>query len=147
MLSMLGMVPSALKIGAVVAVIAAVGGAYWHYTNVKNQRDLAIAQVSALNLQVETQNQTIDSLEIAVEDWSRSAERFQATLDALANAQVEATAEARRLNDVLGKHDLERLADAKPVLIERRINSGTADILRLLRCASGSGSEDCPDRD
>lgn len=139
---MLGMLaPSGLKMALLAALAVAIAGAYWHYTTVKGERDAALAQVGALQVAHETQKATIATLEGAVDQWKEQAEKFQATLDALADAQVEANSQARKLNDVLGKHDLERLSEAKPALIERRINSGTADVFRMFESATGGRND------
>lgn len=126
-----------LKIGLLVALVAAGGVFYWHYTTIKSERDAALAQVGALTAAKAVQDQTIASLEGAVDEWQAQAERFQATLDKLADAQVAATAEQRKLNDILGKHDLEALSLAKPGLIENRINAGSRNILLEFEKATG----------
>lgn len=134
MLSML--VPSGIKMALLAALAVAMAGAYWHYTAVKGERDLALQQVGAFKVANEVQRSTIKDQEKALGDWVEAQARMQLTLDALATAQVEANSTARRLNDVLSKHDLHALSLAKPGLIERRINSGTADILRLFESES-----------
>jgi hypothetical protein len=135
---MLGMLmPSGIKMALLAALAVAIAGAYWHYTTVKGERDAAIAQVGALQVANEVQRSTIKDQEAAIENWAEAQARMQATLDALATAQVEANATARRLNNVLSKHDLHALSLAKPGLIERRINSGTADVLRMFESESG----------
>jgi len=128
-----------LKVALVVGLAVAVGGAYWHYTIVKGERDAALQQVGALTLSNAVQVTTIEDQTKAIAEWSVAQERMQATLDAMATNQVEANVTAKELNDVLSRHDLHALALAKPGLIERRINSGTADIFRMFESASGEG--------
>ncbi len=131
------LVPSGMKMALLAALAVAIGGAYWHYTVVKGERDLALQQVGALTVANTVQRATIKDQEKAIGNWANAQARMQKTLNALATAQVEANSTARRLNDVLSKHDLHALSLAKPGLIERRINSGTANILRLFRSESG----------
>ena len=138
----LGGIGLGIKMLAAGVLLTAVAGAYWHYTNVKNERNAALAQVGALNVANAVQVDTISTLEGAVGQWAAQAAEFQAALNAMTEAQVEASSATRRLNNVLSKHDLERLSLAKPGLIERRINRGTADILGVFECASG---RDCSD--
>lgn len=138
---LLGFLPSGAKLALLGALVAAAGLLYWHYTNVVNARDAALAQVGALQVENQVQDQTINTLEGAVDRWSEHAKMLQETNEAMAKAQREASAEQRRLNDVLAKHDLEYLSLRKPGLIERRINSGTADILGMFERAT-SGRED-----
>lgn len=138
MLSML--LPSGVKMALLAAVVTAIAGAYWHYTVVKGERDLAVQQVGALTVANQTQRSTIKDQETAIGKWVEAQARMQITLDALATAQVEANSTARRLNDVLSKHDLHALSLAKPGLIERRINSGTAAVLGLFESESGGSN-------
>jgi uncharacterized coiled-coil protein SlyX len=141
MLGMLGLVPSGIKMALLAALVAAAGMFYWHYTSVKSERDAALAHVGALKVENQVQDATIDALEENIAEWEAAQERMQATLDALATAQAKATEQQRKLNDVLSKHDLGALSVAKPGLLERRINRGTADVFRMFECASGG----CPD--
>jgi limonene-1,2-epoxide hydrolase len=129
-----------LKVALLAVLATAVGAAYWHYTIVRGERDLALQQVGALTVANEVQRSTIKGQEEAIANWAEAQARMQATLDALATAQVEANVTARRLNDVLSKHDLHALSLAKPGLVERRINSGTADILGLFESESGGAN-------
>lgn len=129
---MLGMLmPSGIKMAVLAALVVAMAGAYWHYTVVKGERDLALQQVGALTVANEVQRSTIREQESAISNWAEAQARMQVTLNAMSKAQVEANSTARRLNNVLSKHNLHALSLAKPGLIERRINSGTANILRL----------------
>jgi hypothetical protein len=130
-----------LKVALLGVLAVAIGGAYWHYTVVKGERDAAIALVGALQVADTVQKETISTLEGVNKEWKTSLEEFQDTLDAVADNQIEANEHARRLNDVLSKHDLERLSLAKPGLIERRINRGSADILGMFESATARGSD------
>lgn len=130
-----------VKLAILAALAAAAGVFYWHYTGIIKERNAAIAQAGALQLANEVQQGTIQDQGKAITNWAESQAQMQATLDALATAQVEANSTARKLNDVLGRHDLTALSLAKPGLIERRINSGTADILRMFRVATGGSDK------
>ncbi len=136
MLGMLGL--SGIKMALLGVLVTAIAGAYIHYSIVKGERDDAIAAVGALQVETQIQDQTIATLEQGIDAWVAHSEALRQTNEAMANAQVAATAEQRRLNDVLSKHDLSALSVAKPGLLERRINSGTADVLRMFECSSGA---------
>lgn len=141
----MGFLMSALpwgKILAVGAVLAVLAGVWWHYTGLQDDLKEARAQIAALTVENQVQDATILSLEGVVADWAAHAEALRQTNEAMAQAQTEAAAEQRKLNDVLARHDLEALSLAKPGLLERRINSGTSRILGMFECASGGG-EDC----
>lgn len=128
-----GLIPglSTVKIALLVAAAVAAGLFYWHYTSVKSERDSALAQVGAYQVTTEIQKTVIEGQKDAIKDWVAKAAEFQQTLDRMAANQVQANATAKRLNDVLSRHDLHALSLAKPALVERRVNDGTADILRM----------------
>ena len=123
--------PGGAKMAMLAAVAVAVAMFYWHYTVVKGERDAAMAQVGALQVANSVQVSTIHSLESVVEEWAAQASQMQETLGAMQEAQVEANKHQRRIADVLGKHDMEVLALGKPVLVERVINRGTADVFSM----------------
>lgn len=125
-----------LKMVLLAVLLTAIGGFYWHYTVVKGERDTALMAVGALEVAAAVNISTIKDQEKAIGQWADAQARMQATLDALAQNQVEANETARELNDVLGKHDLHALSLQKPGLIENRINRGTASILRMFESES-----------
>ncbi len=125
-----------LKLALMAVLVTAIGGFYWHYTVVKGERDTALMAVGALEVAAAVNIATIKDQEKAIGQWADAQAQMQATLNALAQAQVEANETARKLNDVLGKHDLHALSLAKPGLIERRINRGTAAVLGLFESES-----------
>ncbi len=129
-----------LKLTILAVVLTAAAGAYWHYTVVKGERDAAMAKVGALAVAHQVQQDSILEMSSALRGWKDHMVVFQTTLDSLTTAQVEANQTAKELNDVLSKHDLHKLSLAKPKLIQRRINSGTARVLRLFQCSTGG----CP---
>lgn len=141
MLSLLGMVPSGIKMALLASLAVAAGLFYWHYTDVKAQRDVALATVGAMEVAKTVQDATIVDQRSAIASWAKHQVQMQTTLKAMANAQVESGKAARRLNDVLAKHNLTKLSLAKPKLIERRINSGTADIIRMLNAATATSND------
>ncbi len=136
MLSLLSMVPSGAKMALLAAAVVAAGGFYWHYTVVKGERDVALTTIGAMQVVKDVQDATIDSQREAINDWARHQVEMQTTLKLLGQTAVAAYQESRKLNNVLAKHNLTKLSLAKPKLIERRINSGTADIIRMLNAAT-----------
>lgn len=134
--------PGGAKMAMLAAVAVALAMFYWHYTVVKGERDAAMAQVGALQVANEVQVSTISDLNSAVQEWAGSAAKMQETLGAMQVAQVEANKHQRRIADVLGKHNMEVLALAKPVLVERAVNRGTADVFSMFECATGGCGND-----
>jgi hypothetical protein len=93
--------------------------------------------VGALQTSISVQSETISALEKTNVEWKEALVAFQKTLKEVESNQTEANMKAKELNDVLSRHDLTALSLAKPGLIERRINSGTVDILKLFESVTG----------
>lgn len=129
-----------LKGVLLIGLLAAAAGAYWHYTVVKSERDMALQKIGALEVSIETQKAFIADQQASLEAFVASQVTMQATLNALNDNAIQSNEQMRKLNDVLAKHDLERLALAKPGLIESRINRGTSDILGMFESVTGGGS-------
>lgn len=136
-----------IKLALLGILAMAAGGFYWHYTIVKGERDDALAMVGALAVIDKVQKATINNQKKAIANWVEAQKQLQITLNALAENQVRATETIRRLNDVLSKHDLHALSLAKPGLIERRINRGTAGILKLFEDETSDRSDSRRDGD
>lgn len=109
---------------------------YKHYTGVLEENKVLAASNAELALSLEVQGETVKSQASAILEWQLAVEEAQQQNEELARVAQQATAESRRLNAIFAEHDLTRLSLAKPGLIERRINSGTARVGRMLECAS-----------
>lgn len=114
-----------------VALIIYLG--YNHYTGLVADLETARINQSKLETAVETQKLTIDTMASAITEWEAHSKQMQATMGALAEAQQEATVYQRKLANVFAKHDLKKLSAAKPALVERAINRGTADVFSMFR--------------
>ena len=114
-----------LKVYILIIVLGLVGGviygAYYYYND--TQARIAILTENSAKLEVATQQQemTINTL---VED----AEKFR-ELNKDLNIKLEAANDYKNeLIAKLRKHDLSRLSQLKPGLVERRINNGTKQL-------------------
>ena len=134
------------KMALVAGAVALLGAFYVYHNNVVNERDAALQQVGALTVANEIQDETIKALVENTAEWSKSAEKFQITLQKMTENQEKSNEHSRKLNDVLSKHNLYRLSLAKPGLIERRINRGTVNVLKLFESTT-SGSTNSSGRD
>jgi TolA-binding protein len=131
---------------ALVGVVATVAFGYWHYTSLLDKVSVLERNDQVQKQTIETQHQTIDAQGEAIQEWEEAQEELQRRLERLQRVARQARQETRRLNDIFAEHDLGRLAREKPGLIERRVNDGTADALRMLECASGADLPQCGDR-
>jgi len=125
------------------AVVTAVGLGYWHYTGLLSKVAILQANNAKLETAIQVQKSTITVQADALEEWQDSQAKLLKTVEDLVEVNRTATTETRRLQNVFSRHDLNALAQRKPTLVETRINRGTADIGRLLECATGAGGSDC----
>ncbi len=115
-----------LVMGVAMAVMLA--GFYWYYQSsqaeikqlVANNATLT-ANVATLEGSIKTQNETIVRLET-----TRATDQTR-MLELSSESQV-ARDEVNRLRNTFSRHNLNRLSLAKPGLIERIINRGTAKV-------------------
>lgn len=132
-----------IAIGLAALFIAAVVGAGYRYVTVMQETIRVLeANNAKLETAVDQQKGAITALETTIQERDARAESFAQTLADLAERQTRNRAELDQLNSTLAKHDLERLADEKPQLVETRINRGTRDVIRLLNAASAIGGVD-----
>ncbi len=146
------MVVDWIKMAVGAAILLVVGLAFRHYTGLVDAKAQLSAQVAQITLALDVEQATVAQLEANIEEWAEAQERLRATLIAQTKAAAVAREETERINDIFARHDLGKLARAKPGLIESIINRGTTDILRMLECASGNdrcdannGAEAVPD--
>lgn len=93
------------------------GGSYWLY----NENQTLSANNIKLELAVEEQKAAIESIRESYEQQGKSLQNLMNK-----NAQIEA--EKDRYLDIFRRHNLDKLALAKPGLIEKRINNATASV-------------------
>lgn len=115
-------------------LILIIGSAFGYIYYNQTQTTIAELKVEILSKQnlltaYETreaeQEKTIQALQ---ENLQRTTEALN-TMSAR-NAEIEA--EAKRYMAIFARHDLAKLAAAKPGLIETRINKGTSDVFRTI---------------
>ena len=127
---MLGMI-KAMPLMLVVA-----GGAYAYHTTTVSKAEAKIARLES-NAVILKENTA--KLETALETETASRERaeqnLQVQLEAVANLTERNTEMQAEMDDYLSifkRHDLTRLARAKPGLVEPRINNGTKKVFEAI---------------
>lgn len=125
-----------------VAVVSIIGVGYMHYQGLVEDNRRLSENNAKLETAVETQQGTIAAQRDAIGQWAEQAARLQASIEEMQAVQRQASQELRRINDIFADHDLTNLSRAKPGLIEPRINSGTADALRMLERVTAGGADD-----
>ena len=112
--------------GVLAGIIITMGAAgYWYYTDtqatMQELRDLN----AAYELKFSTQEDTIKALE---HDFKTQTQ----ALNDLQVASQEAQREMTRYLDIFKRHNLTKLAAAKPGLIETRVNKGTKNVFESI---------------
>jgi hypothetical protein len=125
----------AYALGAL-ALVTIIGLGYLHYTSLLEERDTLRQNVARVETALETQRAATAAAVKVIGEWSAAQERTVETLRELAQKSEAAREEGRRINRVLAEHDLGALAAARPGLVQRRLDDGTARALRMLRDAT-----------
>jgi hypothetical protein len=131
---MLGMI----KMLPIVLLLAGAGYAY--HTTVVSQKDTVIAR---LETNAVTLKENAVRLETAFEKEKSARERSEKNLQvqlqavgALSEKNNAMQTEMDGYLSIFKRHDMTRLARAKPGLIEPRINKGTKEVFRSIETAS-----------
>lgn len=125
-----------------VAISVGLAG-YYYVTNLQDSVKKLTNDNTSLSLKIETERQ---NTRLALEqiDGMRAAQReLVRTIDEMRTVQIQAGAELERLDDIFSEHNFGALAQGKPGLIQNRVNRGTADVIRMLECATGKPRSDC----
>ena len=130
------LIKAIIMLAVVTVITTAVGGGYlWLERIVAEKQKLAVENAKFVE-KIDEVVAANAGLERVIGKWAKAQEDTNATLEKLTAASTEAAKESVRIRGILGKHDLEKLALAKPGLIERRINRGSAAAARMLTMAS-----------
>ena len=114
-----------------VAVATMVAGFYWYYQDSQKRIMDLMANQAKLETAVAIQEETIKQQQA---DMAKQAATLEKVNDAFAKAQ----ADKQNLTDRLMKHDLGKLAEKKPGLVEEKINRGTDNVGRCFEILSGA---------
>jgi len=116
------------------------GAGYAYHTTVVSQKDAAIARLEANAV---TLKENAMRLETAFETEKTARERSEQNLQSQLKAVGELTEKNNAMQQemdgylsIFKRHDMTRLARAKPGLIEPRINKGTQAVFRSIEEAS-----------
>ena len=126
-----------LRIYMLVVVIGLVGGAIYggvyYYKDTQARIQILTENSAKLELATATQKNTIDTL---LQDAEKNAELAKEL-----NTRLEAANDYKnKLIGKLRKHDLSRLSQQKPTLVEGKINNATKKLLAEFETITGSVS-------
>ena len=124
-----------LPIGIVLA-----GAGYMYHTTVVSQKDLAISELEKNNVILKENTVKLDiAFQQERESRKQSEENLQTQLKAVGSLTEKNNEMQKEMDDYLSifkRHDLTKLARAKPGLIEPRINKGTKEVFDAIEDAS-----------
>ena len=127
---MLGMI-KAMPLLLVVA-----GGAYAYHTTTISKAEATIAQLEANNVILKENTSKLETaLETETTSREQAEQNLQLQLKAVGELTEKNTAMQEEMDDYLSifkRHDLTRLARAKPGLVEPRINNGTKKVFEAI---------------
>ena len=116
-----------LKVYILIVVVGLVGGIVyggWYYYKDTQARIQTLTENSAkLEQAAELQNNTIATLEADAKKFAKLNNELQTKLE-------KANEYKNNLIDRLRKHDLAKLSQQKPGLVEKKINSGTKKLFK-----------------
>ena len=127
MLGLIKMLPLLAFVGA---------GAYGYHTLEVGKRETTIAQLEKNNVVLKENSMRLETaLETETASRERAEQNLQVQLEAVANLTEKNTEMQAEMDDYLSifkRHDLTRLARAKPGLVEPRINNGTKKVFEAI---------------
>jgi len=112
-----------MYMGIVLLVVLAGSAAYFKYSQDK------LAEANQL---VAAQTARANSAEANLKFMQESVRKQQAAIQELAESSVQIRKEQEATIDIFADHDLKALAERKPGLIERRVNSATERVFNEL---------------
>ena len=124
-----------IKVYILIVVIGLVSGvvygAYFYYNDTQNRIRILTENSAQLEIAAQTQKHTIDTL---VQDAEQNAELAKEL-----NTRLEAANDYKnKLIGKLRKHDLSRLSQQKPTLVEGKINHATKKLLTEFEKITGA---------
>lgn len=150
MLSFLNFIPgmSYIKIAAVglaaIAVVSTIGLGYHQYTSLEADNLKLSVEKQQMETALVLQKDLIEQQKQAINKWSVALDDYRKAVTEYSQIQQRASFQQRRISNVSQKHDLARDAAASPALVERRLNSGSADAWSMFRCVSGGSCAGSP---
>jgi predicted transcriptional regulator len=120
-----------IKIILTLIVLLGAGGGYL-YVN-KLQKDNAILKTNQVKLE-----SAIEESSQVIEQQKQDFEKIRNTLNTIEEENKKLLKDKEDLAKRLGKHDIGNLAENKPGLVEKIINSASKSAQRCVEIASGS---------
>lgn len=126
-------------------IVLAIGGLFfWHYTSLLEE----VGELkTSFKQEQKSHKDTKESFEEFVQETEANFRRQREIIKDRTQAFQRYEEDLNELQQTFSKHDLEALLDAKPKLLERRINDATDRVLNKLRSVSAFEGELNPGKD
>jgi cell division protein FtsB len=125
-----------LKLIFLFAVVSAIGGGYAYHTTTVAKYQATVSKLEANNKTLQDNNVTLTEVAEknaqAIKNMEAQQVQERAQILELSNRAQALEAEKKNYMKIFKDHNITRLARAKPGLIEKRINSGTAKVFRQM---------------
>ena len=112
-----------MYMGIVLVVVIGASAVYFKYSQGK---------LAEANQQIAVQTAKAASAEANIKFMQESLARQQQNLGKLADESVLIRKEQQKTINIFSEHDIQKLAEAKPDLIQTRVNNGTARVFKEL---------------
>lgn len=116
---------SKIAIGMGVLLLATMAASAWYFKYAQNQMLAQAQEIAAQTARAESAEANLKAQREDFQQQSRELAR-------LANEMAENRKAAQSLEDTFAEHDLNALVNAKPNLVQRRVNDGTARTLKRI---------------
>lgn len=120
-----------IAIASIISSMSLAGISYWYYNSSQTRIETLKANNAVLVAAAEANQATINEMLL-------QQARNQQLLNDLTDKLLEAEQYTNELRRILQKHDLTRLAEEKPGLIERRINEATRKVFDSIMFSTAS---------
>jgi hypothetical protein len=117
---------------------------YRYVENMQQRAEQAAAEQARLELTLQVERQRAESIIAELQRVSQEVGDNNRRLEALQADARSARTETKRLTALFAKHNLGKLADEKPGLLESRINAASDRTRRLLESISGNSGDGQP---
>ena len=128
--------PSFIYVGMILMIVA--GGVGVYYKNTQATIMELTSYNATLTAQVDQIEQINQKNVETINNLQASYEQAQQDYAALQEDFTSVRRQNNELRDRLGKHELDALAAAKPVLVERIVNTASAKAMRCFELESGA---------
>lgn len=126
-----GKIAAGMGIGMI--VLAGAFGLYFKHSQ---------SQIANLNQTVATERTAADNANANLKQLQQQIDAQKVQLTVLSKQMSNSRKEQQKITEIFAKHDLGKLANAKPGLIQEHVNSGTQNLFKELESVTDPDSYD-----